>query len=83
MLYVDDDTGYEMEYSTTAQWNDNTRSFGLSAEDAWTTQQQLIDLCPLDVWDDNFSIMTSPSAGLPDPYADENIDNSYVIPTQL
>jgi len=82
MLYVDDDTGYEMEYSTSVQYDDNVYSFGLSAESDWNTQQQLIDLCPLDTWDNNFSIMTSPSAGMPDPYAEETIDSSYVIPTE-
>lgn len=81
MLYVDDDTNYEMEYFTYVESDSLTHPFGLSAEDAWSTQQQLIALCPVDVWDDNFSIMTSPSAGLPDPYAASEPDNTYVIPT--
>ena len=81
MTYVNGVSGDEQyftrEYQTIVSYEDETYGFGLSAESDWNTQQQLLDLCPIINWEDNFNetvqqVFNPPV--VPEP------DNTYQIP---
>ena len=74
-----DEKYYVYDYVTSPQSSDPTHGFGLSAESAWNTRAQLLDLCAISIWDDAFQaqlqyVFNEPIVPQPDP--------SYVIPSE-
>ena len=72
-----DEQYYSYDYISNIFSDDETYGFGLSAESAWSTQAQLLALCPISIWDDSFEaqlqyVFNPPI--VPEP------DTSYVIP---
>tara|TARA_R110001592_G_scaffold362695_1_gene677743 strand:+ start:254 stop:583 length:330 start_codon:yes stop_codon:yes gene_type:complete len=70
---------YVSEFTTVVDSDDETIGFGLSAESAWNTRAQLLELCPISNWDDVFasqveSVFNPPVQPVP--------DTSYVIPDE-
>jgi len=70
---------YVSEFTTVVNNDDDTIGFGLSAESAWNTRAQLLELCPISNWDDVFvsqveSVFNPPVQPVP--------DKSYVIPDE-
>ena len=70
---------YVSDFTTVVQSGDDTYGFGLSAESAWNTRAQLLDLCPIEHWDVVFasqveSVFNPPVVPVP--------DESYVIPSE-
>ena len=74
-----DEKYYVYDYFNNPQSSDPTHGFGLSAESAWNTRAQLLDLCPISIWDDAFQtqleyVFNEPIVPQPDP--------TYVIPSE-
>ena len=74
-----DEKYYVYDYFTSPQSSDPTHGFGLSAESAWNTRAQLLELCTVSIWDDAFQaqlqyVFNEPPSPIPDP--------SYVIPSE-
>ena len=74
-----DEKYYVYDYFNNPQSSDPTHGFGLSAESAWNTRAQLLELCPVSIWDDAFQtqlqyVFNEPPSPIPDP--------SYVIPSE-
>ena len=74
-----DDEYYVYDYFNNPQSNDPAHGFGLSAESAWNTRAQLLELCTVSIWDDAFQaqlqyVFNEPPSPQPDP--------SYVIPSE-
>ncbi len=70
---------YVTDFGTDVNSTDDTFGFGLSAESAWNTQAQLIELCPVDFWDKVFS---SQIESVFNPPEKPEPDTSYVIPSE-
>lgn len=73
-----DDQYYVSEFSNFIIGSDDTFGFGLSAESAWNTQSQLLNLCPVAHWDDVFA---SQVESVFNPPVQPEPDDSYVIPS--
>ena len=74
-----DEKYYVYDYFNNPQSSDPTHGFGLSAESAWNTRAQLLELCTVSIWDDAFQtqlqyVFNEPPSPIPDP--------SYVIPAE-
>ena len=68
---------YVSEFTNSVSHDDDTFSFGLSAESAWNTQAQLIALCPMDSWN---AVFDSQVESIFNPVVEPQPDNSYTLP---
>lgn len=73
-----DDQYYVSEFSNTVMSSDDTYGFGLSAESAWNTKAQLLELCQIEHWD---MLFASQVESVFNPPTQPEPDTSYVIPT--
>lgn len=73
-----DEQYFTREYETIVGHDDIEFGFGLSAESDWNTQQLLLDICPITVWDVNFDDIVD---AVFNPPGELQPDDTYQIPS--